>query len=154
MIPLTAERQNFSALWKRKLNCVFKPIVASIASENISLYRMKYANRDKMNNRLKARRFHLTRRLIATWEKNLLVPSKVALWKRSSVRLFSKRFEFCLPYRLTDLLLDSTKIATVAHSNRKTRTTQADISVKKSQNYCLKAKPWMGTSFPNFPYVI
>ena len=43
--------------------------------------------------------------------------------------------------------------ATVAHSNRKTRTTQADISVKKSENYCLKAKPWMGTSFRNVPYM-
>ena len=38
-------------------------------------------------------------------------------------------------------LLDSTKIATVAHSNRKTRTKQADVSGKKSHNYYLKAKP-------------
>ena len=58
------------------------------------------------------------------------------------------------PCPLLALLLDSTKIAMVAHSNRKTRTTQADISIKKSENYCLKAKPWMGTSFPNFLYVI
>ena len=49
-------------------------------------------------------------------------------------------------------LLDSTKIATVAHTNRKTRTKQADVSVKTSHNYCLKAKPSMGTSFSNFSY--
>ena len=30
----------------------------------------------------------------------------------------------------------------VAHGNRKTRTTQANISVKNSENYCLKAKPY------------
>ena len=42
----------------------------------------------------------------------------------------------------------------VAHCNRKTITTQVDVSVKKSQNYCLRAKPWMGTSFLNFLYVI
>ena len=56
------------------------------------------------------------------------------------------RFEFYLLFRLTDLasLLDPTKIATVGHSNQKTRTTQqtqADISVENSENYCLKAKP-------------
>ena len=38
-------------------------------------------------------------------------------------------------------LLGSMKIATVAHTNRKTRTKQADVSVKTSHNYCLKAKP-------------
>ena len=58
-----------------------------------------------------------------------------------------ERFEFCFLYRLTDVLLDSTKIATVAHSNRKTRTTQADISVKKSENYYLKAKTLNGNIF-------
>ena len=54
------------------------------------------------------------------------------------------QFEFYL-FRLTDLylasLLDSTKIATVALRNRKTRTTQAEISVKNSENCSLKAKP-------------
>ena len=38
--------------------------------------------------------------------------------------------------------LHSTEIATVAHSKRKTRRTQADISVKKSENYCLKILEW------------
>ena len=55
---------------------------------------------------------------------------------------------------LPRVMLDSTKIATVALRNRKTRTTQAEISVKNSENCSLKAKPWMETSFPNFPYVI
>ena len=45
------------------------------------------------------------------------------------------RFEFCLLFRLTDFLrhviVESMKIATVAYNNRKTRTTQANISVKK-----------------------
>ena len=67
-------------------------------------------------------------------------------------------FEFCLLFYLTDLSLHVTawlnENSTVAHNNWKTRTTQTNISVKKSENYCLKAKPWMGTSFPNFPYVI
>ena len=45
------------------------------------------------------------------------------------------------------------EVAIVVHSNRK-NTTQADVSVKKIKNYCLRTKPWMGTSFPNFPYVI
>ena len=68
------------------------------------------------------------------------------------------RFEFCLLFRLTDLsphvIAWLNKENTVTHSNRKTGTIQADISVKKSENYCLKPKPSMGTSFPNFPYMI
>ena len=63
--------------------------------------------------------------------------------------LSSAFFSAWLIFHLASLL-DSTKIATVAHSNRKTRTTQAEILVKKSENYCLKGQPWMGTSFPNF----
>ena len=73
--------------------------------------------------------------------------------QRSLYDLSSASFSPWLIFHLVSLL-DSTKIATVARSNRKTRTTQADISVIKSENYCLKAKPWMGTSFPNFPYMI
>ena len=71
----------------------------------------------------------------------------------SSYDLSAASFSAWLIFHLASLL-DSTKIATVTHSNRKTRTTQADISVKISENYCLKAKPWMGTSFPNVPYMI
>ena len=71
----------------------------------------------------------------------------------SSYSLSSACFYAWLIFHLASLL-DSTKIATVAHSNQKTRTTQADISVKKSENYCLKAKPWMGTPFLYVPYVI
>ena len=32
--------------------------------------------------------------------------------------------------------------------------TQANVWVKISQNYYLRAKPWMRTLIPNFPYVI
>ena len=45
------------------------------------------------------------------------------------------RFEFCLLFRLTDLsprvIAWLNENSTVAHSNRKTQTAQADISVKK-----------------------
>ena len=68
------------------------------------------------------------------------------------------RFEFRRHFSLTDLLPRVIALlnenSTVARSNRKTRTAQADISVKKSENFCMKGKPWMGTSFLNFPYVI
>ena len=39
------------------------------------------------------------------------------------------------------------EVATVAHCNRNTRTTQADVWVKNSQNHCLRAKPSIGTFF-------
>ena len=44
-------------------------------------------------------------------------------------------------------LLDSTKWP------RSPTTTQADVWVKKSQNYYLRAKPWMRTLIPSFLYV-
>ena len=49
-------------------------------------------------------------------------------------------------------LLDSTKIAQSPIATEK-RNTSWHFG-KKSENYCLKAKPWMRTSFLNFPYVI
>ena len=77
-----------------KTYSVLNPTVASIVSENfavsdgnnnIHVIDRNYANRDKMNNRLEARRFQLTRRLISdqtvesleiTQGKKNLIPSK------------------------------------------------------------------------------
>ena len=41
------------------------------------------------------------------------------------------------------------EVATVAQNNTSRR-----FGKKKSQNYCLRAKPWMETSIQSFPYVI
>ena len=67
--------------------------------------------------------------------------SEICLWiarREESLQwslhdLSSASFSAWLIFHLASLLA-STKIATVAHSNRKTRTTQADISVKKSES--------------------
>ena len=41
------------------------------------------------------------------------------------------------------------EVTMVAHNNTSRR-----FGKKKFQNYCLRAKPWMETSIPSFPYVI
>ena len=46
------------------------------------------------------------------------------------------------------------EVATVVQSNQKNTNNTSRRFGKKSRNYCLRTKPWMGTSSPNFPYVI
>ena len=82
------------------------------------------------------------------WKEAVLRNTQFSLWcqKKSSDRrklvtiFFWPRSHHCLTQR--------------SSHGRPCITTQADVWVKKSQNYYLRAKPWMRTLIPGFPYVI
>ena len=79
--------------------------------------------------------------------------------ERAEPAMVLLQFEFCLLFHLTADLL----IRVIAWLNKNSHSCPKQLKNtnntswhfgQNSENYCLKARPWMGTSFPNFPYMI